>query len=190
MGFWVKKKNTGFSPPFAPFDENHTPGPSAGARARFFAAQNPGKLLCSHQVCCCFRFAVGPAGCFFCRRWTCRSSRSIAVGQAPRTARGGGAGPPVRLLSLTSFSAGDLVHRLCMSSSYGCASCRLCLLRHRVSSALVPTSFPQLLDWLLSFQQVLHNPRKYGGEGPSRTRSVRVIDLLAYICALHNAFMR
>ena len=120
LGFWVfgsKIKNTGFSPPFAPFAENHTPGPSAGARARFFAAQNPGKLLCSHQVCCCFRFAVGPAGCFFCRRWTCRSSRSIAVGQAPRTARGGGAGPPVRLLSLTSFSAGDLVPRPCMSSS-------------------------------------------------------------------------
>ena len=90
LGFWVfgsKIKNTGFSPPFAPFAANHTPGPSAGARARFFAAQNPGKLLCSHQVCCCFRFAVGPAGCFFCRRWTCRSSRSIAVEQAPRTAR-------------------------------------------------------------------------------------------------------
>ena len=88
------------------------------------------------------------------------------MGQAPRTARGGGAGPPVRLLSLTSFSAGDLVHRLCMSSSYGCASCRLCLLRHRVSRALVPTSFPQLLDWLLSFQQVLLYPRSYGGTGP------------------------
>ena len=82
----------------------------------------------------------------------------------------GGAGPPVRLLSLTSFSAGDLVHRLCMSSSYGCASCRLCLLRHRVSSALVPTSFPQLLDWLLSFQQVLLYPRSYGGTGHARTR--------------------
>ena len=106
----------------------------------------------------------------------------------------GGAGPPVRLLSLTSFSAGDLVHRLCMSSPYGCASCRLCLLRHRVSSALARahllSSAPRLAHWLLSFQQVLHNPRKYGGEGPSRTRSVRVIDLLAYICALHNAFMR
>ena len=149
MGFWVfgsKIKNTGFSPPFAPFAANHTPGPSAGARARFFAAQNPGKLLCSHQVCCCFRFAVGPAGCFFCRRWTCRSSRSIAVEQAPRTARGGGAGPPVRLLSLTSFSAGDLVPRPCMSSSYGCASCRLCLLRHRVSSALVPSCPPPFLS--------------------------------------------
>ena len=146
-------------------------------------------LLKIQESCCAaIKFAVAfaslsdPRAVFFCRRWTCRSSRSIAVGQAPRTAQGGGAGPPVRLLSLTSFSAGDLVPRPCMSSSYGCASCRLCLLRHRVSSALVPTSFP--------FQQVLHNPRKYGGEGPSRTRSVRVIDLLAYICALHNAFMR
>ena len=61
----------------------------------------------------------------------------------------GGAGPPVRLLSLTSFSAGDLVHRLCMSSSYGCASCRLCLLRRRVSIALVPTSFPPRLAPLI-----------------------------------------
>ena len=81
----------------------------------------------------------------------------------------GGAGPPVRLLSLTSFSAGDLVPRPCMSSSYGCASCRLCLLRDRVFDcprALVPTSFPQLLDWLLSFQQVLLYPRSYGGTGP------------------------
>ena len=58
----------------------------------------------------------------------------------------GGAGPPVRLLSLTSFSAGDLVPRPCMSSSYGCASCRLCLLRHRVSSALVPSCPPPFLS--------------------------------------------
>ena len=70
--------------------------------------------------------------------------RTAVVSDLPH----GGGGPLVRLLSLTSFSAGDLVHRLCMSSSYGCASCRLCLLRHRVSRALVPTSFPQLLDWL------------------------------------------
>ena len=158
-------------------------------------------LLKTQESCCAaIKFAVAfaslsdPRAFFFCRRWTCRSSRSFAVGQAPRTARGGGAGPPVRLLSLTSFSAGDLVHRLCMSSSYGCASCRLCLLRHCVLSALARahllSSAPRLAHWLLSLQQVLHNPRKYGGEGPSRTRSVRVIDLLAYICALHNAFMR
>ena len=149
MGSWVfgsKIKNTGFSPPFAPFAANHTPGPSAGARARFFAAQNPGKLLCNHQVCCCFASLSDPRAVFFCRRWTCRSSRPFAVGQAPRTARGGGAGPPVRLLSLTSFSAGDLVPRPCMSSSYGCASCRLCLLRHRVSSALVPSCPPPFLS--------------------------------------------
>ena len=59
---------------------------------------------------------------------------------------GGGARPPVGLLSLTSFSAGDLVPRPCMSSSYGCASCRLCLLRHRVSSALVPSCPPPFLS--------------------------------------------
>ena len=59
---------------------------------------------------------------------------------------GGGARPPVVLLSLTSFSAGDLVPRPCMSSSYGCASCRLCLLRHRVSSALVPSCPPPFLS--------------------------------------------
>ena len=135
MGFWVfgsKIKNTGFSPPFAPFAANHTPGPSAGARARFFAAQNPGKLLCSHQVCCCFRFAVGPAGCFFLQAMDMQIEqvhcRTAVVSDLPY----GGAGPPVRLLSLTSFSAGDLVPRPCMSSSYGCASCRLCLLRDRV----------------------------------------------------------
>ena len=136
----------------------------------FFPSQNPGKLLCSHQVCCCFRFAIGPAGCFFCRRWTCRSSRSFAVGQAPRTARGGGAGPPVRLLSLTSFSAGDLVPRPCMSSSYGCASCRLCLLRHRVSSALVvPTSFHQLLDWLTGSS---HSSRSFIIQGNTEVKDL------------------
>ena len=172
MGFWVfgsKIKNTGFSPPFAPFAANHTPGPSAGARARFFAAQNPGKLLCNHQVCCCFASLSDPRAVFFCRRCTCRSSRPFAVGQAPRTARGGGAGPPVRLLSLTSFSAGDLVHRLCMSSSYGCASCRLCLLRHRVSSALVPTSFPQLLDWLTGSS---HSSRSFIIQGNTEVKDL------------------
>ena len=149
LGFWVfgpKEKKTGFSPPFASFAASHThtrallrePG-------RFFSL---GKLLCSHQVCCCFRFAIGPAGFFFCRRWTCRSSRSIVV----------------RLLSLTSFSAGDLVHRLCMSSSYGCASCRLCLLRRRVSIALVPTSFPPLIPAGPSVSKEL---RRYG---TARTR--------------------
>ena len=132
MGFWVfgsKMKNTGFSPPFAPFVANHAPGPSAGARARFFCCSKSRKLLCSHQVCCCFRFADGPVGCFFCRRWTCRSSRPIVVAQAPRAAR--------RRWRRASRSAvvSDLLlreRRPCMSSSYGCASCRLCLLRDRV----------------------------------------------------------
>ena len=147
----------------------------------FFAAQNP------ESCCAAIKFAVA-----FASLSDPRAVFSAGDGHADRAGPlpwnkhlvlpGGGARPPVGLLSLTSFSAGDLVPRPCMSSSYGCASRRLCLLRHRVSSALVPTSFP--------FQQVLHNPRKYGGEGPSRTRSVRVIDLLAYICALHNAFMR
>ena len=114
--------------------------------ARFFPSQNPGKLLCSHQVCCCFRFAVGPAGFFFLQAMDMQIEqvhcRTAVVSDLPY----GGAGPPVRLLSLTSFSAGDLVHRLCMSSSYGCASCRLCLLRHRVSSALVPSCPPPFLS--------------------------------------------
>ena len=38
------------------------------------------------------------------------------------------------------------VPRPCLSSSYGCASCRLCLLRHRVSSALVPSCPPPFLS--------------------------------------------
>ena len=120
MGFWVfgsKIKNTGFSPPFAPFAENHTPGPSAGARARFFAAQNPGKLLCSHQVCCCFRFAVGPAGCFFLQAMDMQIEQVHRRAAVVSDLLYGVAGPPVRLLSLTSFSAGDLVPRPCMSSS-------------------------------------------------------------------------
>ena len=172
MGFWVfgsKIKNTGFSPPFAPFAANHTPGPSAGARARFFAAQNPGKLLCNHQVCCCFASLSDPRAVFFCRRWTCRSSRSFAVGQAPRTARGGGAGPPVRLLSLTSFSAGDLVPRPCMSSSYGCASCRLCLLRDRVFEcrAHLLSSAPRLAPLIPAGPSVSKELRRYG---TARTR--------------------
>ena len=170
MGFWVfgsKIKNTGFSPPFAPFAANHTPGPSAGARARFFAAQNPGKLLCNHQVCCCFASLSDPRAVFFCRRWTCRSSRSFAVGQAPRTARGGGAGPPVRLLSLTSFSAGDLVPRPCMSSSpRRMAAPPVAFVCYVVAFRLPSCPRPFLLDWLLSFQQVLLYPRSYGGTGP------------------------
>ena len=174
LGFWVfgsKIKNTGFSPPFAPFAANHTPGPFAGARARFFAAQNPGKLLCNHQVCCCFASLSDPRAVFFCRRCTCRSSRPFAVGQAPRTARGGGAGPPVRLLSLTSFSAGDLVPRPCMSSSpRRMAAPPVAFVCYVVAFRLpsCPRSF--LLDWLLSFQQVLLYPRSYGGTGPARTR--------------------
>ena len=82
---------------------------------------------------------------------------------------GGGARPPVGLLSLTSFSAGDLVPRPCMSSSYGCASCRLCLLRHRVSSALVPTSFPQLLDWLTGSS---HSSRSFIIQGNTEVKDL------------------
>ena len=103
---------------------------------------------------------------------------------------GGGARPPVGLLSLTSFSAGDLVPRRACPRRMAAPPVAFVCYVIASSSALVPTSFPRLLDWLLSFQQVLLYPRRYGGEGPYRTRSVRVIDLLAYICALHNAFMR
>ena len=119
MGFWVfgsKIKNTGFSPPFAPFAANHTPGPFAGARARFFAAQNPGKLLCNHQVCCCFASLSDPRAVF-----SAGDGHADRAGPLPWNKHlvlpGGGARPPVGLLSLTSFSAGDLVPRPCMSSS-------------------------------------------------------------------------
>ena len=137
MGFWVfgsKIKNTGFSPPFAPFVANHTPGPSAGARARFFcwsksksrkAAVQPSSLLLL-SLRCRTRVLFFSAG----------DGHADRAGPLPWDKHlvlpGGGAEPPVRLLSLTSFSAGDLVPRPCMSSSYGCASCRLCLLRARV----------------------------------------------------------
>ena len=58
LGFWVKNKKTpDLAPPSPPFAANHTPGPSAGARARFFAAQNPGKLLAT------IKFAVALLRC-------------------------------------------------------------------------------------------------------------------------------
>ena len=156
-------------PTLGAFAANHTPGPYAGAMARFFPSQNPGKLLCSHQVCCCFRFAIGPAGFFFLQAMDMQIEqvhcRTAVVSDLPY----GGAGPPVRLLSLTSFSAGDLVPRPCMSSSYGCASCRLCLLRHRVSSALVPTFFPQLLDWLTGSS---HSSRSFIIQGNTEVKDL------------------
>ena len=89
------------------------------------------------------------------------------MGQAPRTARGGGAGPPVRLLSLTSFSAGDLVPRPCMSSSpRRMAAPPVAFVCYVVAFRLPSCPRPFLLDWLLSFQQVLLYPRSYGGTGP------------------------
>ena len=80
---------------------------------------------------------------------------------------GGGARPPVGLLSLTSFSAGDLVPRPCMSSSpRRMAAPPVAFVCYVVAFRLpsCPRSF--LLDWLLSFQQVLLYPRSYGGTGP------------------------
>ena len=131
-------------------------------------------LLKIQESCCAaIKFAVAfaslsdPRAVFFCRRWTCRSSRSIAVVQAPRTARGGGAGPPVRLLSLTSFSAGDLVPRPCMSSSpRRMASPPVAFVCYVVAFRVPSCPRPFLLDRLLSFQQVLLYPRSYGGTGP------------------------
>ena len=91
--------------------------------------------------------------------------RTAVVSDLPH----GGGGPLVRLLSLTSFSAGDLVHRLCMSSSYGCASCRLCLLRHRVSSALVP-SFPP--PFLSSSTGSSHSSRSFCIQGATEVQDL------------------
>ena len=149
MGFWAKIKNTGFSPPFVPFAANHTPGPSAGARARFFSFSKSRKAAVQPSSLLLLSLRCRTRGLFFLQAMDMQIEqvhcRTAVVSDLPY----GGAGPPVRLLSLTSFSAGDLVHRLCMSSSYGCASCRLCLLRHRVSIALVPTSFPPRLAPLI-----------------------------------------
>ena len=79
----------------------------------------------------------------------------------------GGAGPPVRLLSLTSFSAGDLVPRPCMSSSpRRMAAPPVAFVCYVVAFRLPSCPRPFLLDWLLSFQQVLLYPRSYGGTGP------------------------
>ena len=108
LGFWVfgsKIKNTGFSPPFAPFAANHTPGPSAGARARFFF------LLKIQESCCAaIKFAVA-----FASLSDPRAVFSAGDGHADRAGPlpwdkhlvlpGGGARPPVGLLSLTSFCA-------------------------------------------------------------------------------------
>ena len=80
---------------------------------------------------------------------------------------GGGARPPVRLLSLASFSAGDLVPRPCMSSSpRRMAAPPVAFVCYVVAFRLPSCPRPFLLDWLLSFQQVLLYPRSYGGTGP------------------------
>ena len=171
MGFWVfgsKIKNTGFSPLFAPFAANHTPGPSAGARA-FFCCSKSRKAAVQPSSLLLLSLRCRTRGLFFLQAMDMQIEqvhcRTAVVSDLPY----GGAGPPVRLLSLTSFSAGDLVHRLCMSSSYGCASCRLCLLRHRVSSALVPTSFPQLLDWLTGSS---HSSRSFIIQGNTEVKDL------------------
>ena len=91
-------------------------------------------------------FAVGPAGCFFLQAMDVQIEQVLCRGTSTSYCPGRWRRASVRLLSLTSFSAGDLVPRPCMSSSYGCASCRLCLLRHRVSSALVPSCPPPFLS--------------------------------------------
>ena len=172
MGFWVKNKKHRIQPPLRPLRREPHAGPFCGSRGAFFF------LLKTQESCCAaIKFAVAfaslsdPRAVFFCRRWTCRSSRSFAVGQAPRTARGGGAGPPVRLLSLTSFSAGDLVPRPCMSSSpRRMAAPPVAFVCYVIAFRLPSCPRPFLLDWLLSFQQVLLYPRSYGGTGPARTR--------------------
>ena len=164
MGFWVfgSKKNTGFSPPFAPFAANHTPGPSAGARARFFAAQNPGKLLCSIKFAVAFASLSDPRAVF-----SAGDGHADRAGPLPWDKHlvlpGGGARPPVRLLSLTSFSAGDLVPRPCMSSSpRRMAAPPVAFVCYVVAFRLPSCPRP----FLLSFQQVLLYPRSYGGTGP------------------------
>ena len=120
-----------------------------------------------HQVCCCFRFVVGPVGCFSLQ------AMDMLIEQVHRRAAVvsdllyGVAGPPVRLLSLTSFSAGDLVPRPCMSSSpRRMAAPPVAFVCYVVAFRLPSCPRPFLLDWLLSFQQVLLYPRSYGGTGP------------------------
>ena len=112
-------------------------------------------------------FAVGPAGCFFLQAMDMQIEqvhcRAAVVSDLPY----GGAGPPVRLLSLTSFSAGDLVPRPCMSSSpRRMAAPPVAFVCYVVAFRLPSCPRPFLLDWLLSFQQVLLYPRSYGGTGP------------------------
>ena len=127
-----KKKTPALAPPSPPSSRTTRRALLRGPGRVFFAAQNPGKLCCA-----AIKFAVA-----FASLSDPRAVFSAGDGHADRAGPlpwdkhlvlpGGGARPPVGLLSLTSFSAGDLVHRLCMSSSYGCASRRLCLLRDRV----------------------------------------------------------
>ena len=155
--------------------------PSRGATRRALLRE-PGRvfLLLKIQESCCaaIKFAVA-----FASLSDPRAVFSAGDGHADRAGPlpwdkhlvlpGGGARPPVGLLSLTSFSAGDLVPRPCMSSSpRRMAAPPVAFVCYVIasSSALVPTSFPRLLDWLLSFQQVLLYPRSYGGTGPARTR--------------------
>ena len=171
MGFWVfgsKEKTPDLAPP-------SYPSPRTTRRALL---REPGRvfLLLKTQESCCaaIKFAVA-----FASLSDPRAVFSAGDGHADRAGPlswdkhlvlpGGGAEPPVGLLSLTSFSAGDLVPRPCMSSSYGCASCRLCLLRHRVSSALVPTSFPQLLDWLTGSS---HSSRSFIIQGNTEVKDL------------------
>ena len=117
------------------------PSPPSSRTTRRALLREPGRvfLLLKIQESCCaaIKFAVA-----FASLSDPRAVFSAGDGHADRAGPlpwnkhlvlpGGGARPPVGLLSLTSFSAGDLVPRPCMSSSYGCASCRLCLLRDRV----------------------------------------------------------
>ena len=117
------------------------PSPPSPRTTRRAILREPGRvfLLLKIQESCCaaIKFAVA-----FASLSDPRAVFSAGDGHADRAGPlpwnkhlvlpGGGARPPVGLLSLTSFSAGDLVPRPCMSSSYGCASCRLCLLRDRV----------------------------------------------------------
>ena len=131
LGFWVKIKTPDLAPPSPPSPRTKRRALLREPRARFFAAQNPGKLLCSPSSLLLLSLRCRTRGLFFLQVMDMQRAGPLSWDKH-LVLPGGGAEPPVRLLSLTSFSAGDLVPRPCMSSSYSCASCRLCLLRARV----------------------------------------------------------
>ena len=112
-------------------------------------------------------FAVGPAGCFFLQAMDVQIEQVLCRGTSTSYCPGRWRRASVRLLSLTSFSAGDLVPRPCMSSSpRRMAAPPVAFVCYVIAFRLPSCPRPFLLDWLLSFQQVLLYPRSYGGTGP------------------------